>query len=60
MCCSGKVKGLLAYTQEPDSAPVENAHTIAVKAGRWICEAALWSQWIHVGTAVGQVQACCA
>jgi len=43
--------GELCYTQDPDSSAVEYAESTTVFPGRWLSEAALWSEWIHVGRA---------
>jgi len=44
------VSGKLNYTQVPGSSPATDPRTAFVGAGQWLCEAALWSHWIHVGT----------
>jgi hypothetical protein len=43
-------RGQLRYTQEPESSMVATRTTKEVFAGTWVCEAALWSSWMHVGT----------
>eukprot|EP00421_Protoceratium_reticulatum_P011917 CAMPEP_0168400402 /NCGR_PEP_ID=MMETSP0228-20121227/22580_1 /TAXON_ID=133427 /ORGANISM="Protoceratium reticulatum, Strain CCCM 535 (=CCMP 1889)" /LENGTH=422 /DNA_ID=CAMNT_0008413943 /DNA_START=91 /DNA_END=1356 /DNA_ORIENTATION=+ len=43
--------GKMSYTQEPSTSPVEHEVTVEATAGQWLCEAALWSFWLHVGTA---------
>lgn len=45
------VAGSLVYTQEPDTSPLTHAQVYEIEKGQWISEAALWSNWIHVGTA---------
>eukprot|EP00429_Kryptoperidinium_foliaceum_P081426 CAMPEP_0176230896 /NCGR_PEP_ID=MMETSP0121_2-20121125/24527_1 /TAXON_ID=160619 /ORGANISM="Kryptoperidinium foliaceum, Strain CCMP 1326" /LENGTH=429 /DNA_ID=CAMNT_0017570237 /DNA_START=1 /DNA_END=1290 /DNA_ORIENTATION=+ len=49
------VDGQLRYSQSPMFAPVDEEETTKVDQGRWICEAALWSEW----TTVGQADAIC-
>uniref|UniRef100_A0A7S2LZ44 Uncharacterized protein n=1 Tax=Zooxanthella nutricula TaxID=1333877 RepID=A0A7S2LZ44_9DINO len=45
-------EGKLNYLQDPDTSPVEELSSRRVVPGSaMIAEAALWSQWIHVGTA---------
>eukprot|EP00429_Kryptoperidinium_foliaceum_P059640 CAMPEP_0176093774 /NCGR_PEP_ID=MMETSP0120_2-20121206/46988_1 /TAXON_ID=160619 /ORGANISM="Kryptoperidinium foliaceum, Strain CCMP 1326" /LENGTH=945 /DNA_ID=CAMNT_0017427709 /DNA_START=53 /DNA_END=2887 /DNA_ORIENTATION=- len=44
-------RGRVIYTQHPDSAPVDVVTTEEVGSGLWICEAALWVHWTHVGKA---------
>jgi len=48
------IEGELEYTQYPDSSPAVSTVTKTVSQGTWLCEAALWSEWIHVGTAVAK------
>mmetsp|Transcript_46267 Transcript_46267/g.103720 ORF Transcript_46267/g.103720 Transcript_46267/m.103720 type:complete len:501 (-) Transcript_46267:97-1599(-) len=43
------VSGRLAYIQEPPTAWEFTRDELT--KGSWMCEAALWSQWIHVGKA---------
>jgi len=43
-------KGTLTYTQHPETSFVAVVAEEIVSAGDWFCEAALWCQWIHVGT----------
>jgi len=43
--------GDMKYVQDPDSAPVAHVTEELVSTERWLCEAALWSEWIHVGLA---------
>jgi len=47
------VNGKLCYSQDPEVAPVtERVETmIGIDGHQWLAEAALWSHWIHVGTA---------
>lgn len=45
------VSGQLQYTQEPESAKVDIVTTTRVHPNSWLCEAALWTEWTHVGTA---------
>lgn len=45
------VSGKIRYTQDPDtSIVVEKEETLLDDVGRCLAEAALWSQWVHVGT----------
>jgi len=45
------VRGSLAYHQDPNTSLV-GARTLSnVPEESWICEAALWTEWQHVGTA---------
>jgi len=48
------IEGELEYTQRPDSSPELQEVKKTVCQGTWLCEAALWSEWIHVGTAVAK------
>jgi len=43
--------GAVEYIQDPDFFPVYAEINTEVPVGQWLCEAALWSHWIHVGTA---------
>lgn len=45
------VSGGVDYTQSPDSSVVQCKSVVGVTAGTWLCEAALWTCWIHVGDA---------
>lgn len=45
------VNGQLDYTQHPETSVVKSKTKTHVFRDRWLCEAALWSEWIHVGTA---------
>lgn len=45
------IGGQMLYTQVPESSPVQERSVREVTEGTWLCESALWSQWIHVGTA---------
>jgi len=58
------VAGRLKYCQDRESSPSRQASTETTNESVWICEAALWTNWIHVGSAfaetAGQVLAICA
>jgi hypothetical protein len=43
--------GGMKYAQDPFTSPTLMARTTDVVCGSWLSEAALWSQWLHVGTA---------
>lgn len=44
------VSGSLCYVQDPATSLVSERHaTVLAAEGQCLCEAALWSQWIHVG-----------
>lgn len=43
-------RGSLAYTQYPASSKVLRTTEESVEVGTWLCEAALWTHWSHVGT----------
>jgi len=44
--------GDVDYIQEPSFASlVQHQSRTRVKQGSWLCEAALWTRWIHVGSA---------
>eukprot|EP00929_Paragymnodinium_shiwhaense_P013825 TRINITY_DN121679_c0_g1_i1.p1 TRINITY_DN121679_c0_g1~~TRINITY_DN121679_c0_g1_i1.p1 ORF type:complete len:1212 (-),score=255.15 TRINITY_DN121679_c0_g1_i1:56-3691(-) len=43
--------GEITYTQRPGSAPVRSESTTTVLDGTWLCEAALFCEWLHMGTA---------
>lgn len=46
-------RGLMNYIQEPFTSPgVRFTETTEVEEHTWFCEAALWTQWIHVGRVV--------
>jgi len=45
--------GVLTYVQEPASALVPEREETAVSTKTWFCEAAVWSDWNHVGTMYG-------
>lgn len=51
------ISGKLDYAQLPDTSPVEEAQYTQVIAGAhaWLCEAAMWTKWIHVGSATADV-----
>jgi len=42
--------GVLEYTQEPATSMVHETVKSDVGTGQWLCEAALWTVWTHVGT----------
>jgi hypothetical protein len=44
--------GRMTYTQLPESSPVTDLSSKQVDAESWLAEAALWTVWMHVGTAV--------
>merc|ERR1719284_398355 len=46
------VRGRLDYIQEPEKSPVSQMETEEVRDFMWLCEAALWMEWTHVGMAV--------
>jgi len=50
------VKGKLRYTMEPESLLVQQRTLEYVSEQQWLSEAALWSYWIHVGTAEAAAQ----
>lgn len=43
-------QGKLLYAQDPETAMVHKRTVCSVLDGAWICEAALWMQWLTVGT----------
>jgi hypothetical protein len=43
------VSGSLRYHQLPESAPIQESTETPVSLGTWLCEAAIWCQWYHVG-----------
>lgn len=45
------VNGQMHYRQVPESSPVGVRSKRHIPEGAWLCESALWSHWIHVGTA---------
>lgn len=47
--------GRLSHVQSPLSSPVPKMTSVEVEPGTWICEAALWTNWIHVGPAMAAV-----
>merc|ERR1712203_740413 len=51
------MEGAFDYIQECGSSPVDVDTTVEVIAGQWLCEAALWCEWRHVGR-VEAVTAC--
>jgi len=46
------VAGTLSYVQHPESSAVPHKIDRDVGESSWISEAAIWSQWFHVGSAV--------
>jgi len=42
-------RGNLRYTQEPETSLEGSFKVTNTSQGAWICEAALWCHWIHVG-----------
>uniref|UniRef100_A0A7S1RXK4 Ion transport domain-containing protein n=1 Tax=Alexandrium catenella TaxID=2925 RepID=A0A7S1RXK4_ALECA len=49
------VSGQALYTQAPETAPVQVTTVSPVRERTWLCEAALWSHWAHVGTLKAEV-----
>ena len=47
-----QITGSLNYVQDPESSVVKDAVVKLVDPTVWLSEAALWTKWIHVGTAV--------
>uniref|UniRef100_A0A7S0ZN82 Cyclic nucleotide-binding domain-containing protein n=1 Tax=Noctiluca scintillans TaxID=2966 RepID=A0A7S0ZN82_NOCSC len=47
-----QITGCLNYVQDPESSVVKDAVVKLVDPNVWLSEAALWTKWIHVGTAV--------
>mmetsp|Transcript_74659 Transcript_74659/g.228446 ORF Transcript_74659/g.228446 Transcript_74659/m.228446 type:complete len:998 (-) Transcript_74659:114-3107(-) len=45
------VHGEIAYTQRPENSPVDEEEFSRHSVGEWLCEAALWTHWQHVGSA---------
>jgi len=43
------VRGKLLYWQFPETSKLFNEESTDVVDGAWLCEAALWSEWFHVG-----------
>jgi len=43
------IKGTLLYSQWPESAKVKDFSSKHINGTAWLCEAGLWSHWIHVG-----------
>lgn len=43
--------GEVSYTQEARFSPDRVPQTWSLGAGTWLCECALWSEWVHVGNA---------
>ena len=48
------LRGVLSYVQEPSTSPVldEEEHDIVDET--WLCEAGLWTEWTHVGSAMAR------
>lgn len=46
------ISGLIRYTQDPESSVVKQVKPFLVRPNTWMCEMALWTKWVHVGTAV--------
>lgn len=44
-------RGRMNYIQDPDFSACEEVTETPVNRGQWLCEAALWTDWIHVGKA---------
>merc|ERR1712061_49053 len=47
----GLLEGRMLYHQAPGSAPVDSPIQTEVTASQWLAEAALWSMWVHLGSA---------
>eukprot|EP00403_Amphidinium_massartii_P004175 CAMPEP_0178379514 /NCGR_PEP_ID=MMETSP0689_2-20121128/4981_1 /TAXON_ID=160604 /ORGANISM="Amphidinium massartii, Strain CS-259" /LENGTH=1176 /DNA_ID=CAMNT_0019999617 /DNA_START=19 /DNA_END=3552 /DNA_ORIENTATION=- len=47
--CWVNIKGSLLYSQWPENSKVKDFTQKSLAAGAWLCEAGLWSHWIHVG-----------
>jgi len=45
------IDGLIGYEHDPFSSQAPGMDIVEVHEGSWICEAALWTKWIHVGKA---------
>eukprot|EP00811_Abedinium_folium_P026760 NODE_397_length_3091_cov_7.651822.p1 GENE.NODE_397_length_3091_cov_7.651822~~NODE_397_length_3091_cov_7.651822.p1 ORF type:complete len:842 (-),score=214.18 NODE_397_length_3091_cov_7.651822:565-2769(-) len=50
-------RGSLLYTQVPETSRVHTMKTKVVEIGRWLCEAAMWCEWVHVGSVEAQTNA---
>jgi len=50
--CHILLRGTLSYTQVPGKSMVAEEVTKRCTEGTWISEAALWSNWLHVGDAL--------
>lgn len=46
------IRGEITYQQEPETSGVSESESFPVDVKTWMCEAALWTEWIHVGTAL--------
>jgi len=42
--------GVCKYIQEPETSPVTSYTETDVAGKSWMCESALWSKWVHIGT----------
>ena len=45
------MEGDMVYLQDPNTSPAMGFTRDLVKVGSWMCEAALWVHWTHVGRA---------
>lgn len=48
------VRGCITYTQTPDSSVVKTDEETVVDKDSWLCEGAIWTLWITVGSAVAR------
>jgi len=48
------ISGSMAYTQERDHGDITTV-AVDVPKEKWLSEAALWTEWIHVGSAIAEV-----
>ena len=44
------VSGRLSYLQSPEKSAVDTFQEQKMERDTWLCEAALWTYWVHVGT----------
>jgi len=51
ICAYYIVTGSVTYIQEPETSPVSQQEATRIVGGTWLCEAALWTNWVHVGSA---------
>mmetsp|Transcript_21363 Transcript_21363/g.49666 ORF Transcript_21363/g.49666 Transcript_21363/m.49666 type:complete len:1070 (-) Transcript_21363:28-3237(-) len=49
------VEGNLKYEQDPSTSPTKGVMVRNILPGNMLCEAALWSEWIHVGKAMASM-----